>query len=317
MELGYKLCSEEHGPNELINFAQRAEEAGFSFAMISDHFHPWIEEQGESPFVWGVIGGIARATKRLRVGTGVTCPTQRISPPIVAQAAATAEAMMPGRFMLGVGSGENLNEHILGDRWPPARIRQEKLEEAIEIIRLLWSGEQESYRGAYFTVENARVFSLPDEPPPIFVAASGTSSANLAGRVGDGLIGTSPKKETLDEFRAAGGEGKPCYGEVAVCYANSEDEAKRIAYKCWPNAAITGELTQELPTPAHFRQAAKMLSEDQVAKEVACGPDPEPLIERINKFAEAGYDHVWLHQIGSDQESFFRFFEKNILKKFP
>jgi G6PDH family F420-dependent oxidoreductase len=316
MKLGYKLCSEEHGPNELIQFARRAEETGFSFAMISDHFHPWTDTQGQSPFVWSVIGGIAQVTKNLRVGTGVTCPIQRILPPIIAQAAATAAAMMPGRFILGLGSGENLNEHILGDRWPPAPVRQEMLEEAIEIIRLLWKGEQESYYGDHFVVENARLFSLPDEPPPIFIAAGGSRSANLAGRVGDGFIGVAPKKQIVEKFKEAGGEGKPCYGEVAVCFARSEPEAKQTAYKCWPNAAITGELTQELSTPAHFEQAARMLTEDDVAKGVICGPDPEPVIEQIQKYSDAGYDHVWIHQVGPDQEGFFRFCEKSILKQF-
>ena len=316
MKLGYKLCSEEHGPNDLVSFARRAEEVGFDFAMISDHFHPWTDTQGQSAFVWGVIGGIAQVTKRLRIGTGVTCPIRRIQPPIIAQAAATAAAMLRGRFILGLGSGENLNEHILGDRWPPAPRRQEMLEEAIEIIRLLWKGERESYYGNHFVVENARIYSLPDELPPIFIAAGGTRSAELAGRAGDGFIGTSPKKETVDKFREAGGDGKPCYGEVAVCWAKSEDDAKRTAFRCWPNAAITGELTQELPVPAHFEQAAKMLTEDDVAKEVICGPDPEPVLQQIKKYGEAGYDHIWLHQVGPDQEGFFKFVEKSIVPRF-
>src|SRR5919197_3799469 len=184
--LGYALSSEEHPPNELVRYAGAAEEAGFGFALISDHFHPWIDKQGNSPFVWSVIGAIAHATQRLELGTGVTCPLMRIHPAIVAQAAATAAAMMPGRFFLGVGTGENLNEHILGHHWPPADERREMLEEAVEGIRLLWQGGQQNFRGAHYTVENARLYTLPNQPPPIMVAGAGPESAELAGRIGDG-----------------------------------------------------------------------------------------------------------------------------------
>ncbi|HXG63847.1 MAG TPA: TIGR03557 family F420-dependent LLM class oxidoreductase [Blastocatellia bacterium] len=312
MEIGYKLCSEEHSPNDLVHFARRAEEAGFQFAMISDHYHPWTDRQGNSPFVWSVIGAVAHATERLRLGTGVTCPTIRIHPAIIAQAAATAAAMMPGRFILGVGSGENLNEHILGDRWPAADVRQEMLEEAVAVIRLLWQGGQQSYYGNYYTVENARIYTLPDEPPPILVAAAGPKSAALAGRIGDGLIGIAPDAELLKKFQEEGGKGKPCYGEVAVCWAQDEAEARRTAFERWPIAGMKGELTQELPVPAHFEQAAKMLTEDAVAETVICGPDPARYVEKITKYAEAGFDHVWLHQVGPDQEGFFQFFEREL-----
>src|ERR687883_157173 len=191
VELGYALSSEEHTPNDLVRYARRAEEVGFAFALISDHYHPWLDQQGQSPFVWSVVGAIAHATQRLRLGTGVTCPTMRIHPAIVAQAAATAAAMMPGRFFLGVGTGENLNEHILGDRWPEADVRREMLEEAVEVIRLLWQGGQRSHHGRHYTVENARVYTLPETPPPIIVAASGPKAAELAGRIGDGFWGVA------------------------------------------------------------------------------------------------------------------------------
>jgi len=186
-EYGYALSSEEHPPNDLVRHAQRAEAAGFTFAAISDHFHPWIDQQGQSPFVWSVLGGIAHATSTLKLGTGVTCPTFRIHPAIIAQAAATVTAMMPGRFFLGVGSGENLNEHILGDHWPPAPVRQDMLAEAIAVIRQLWEGGYQSFDGSYYTVENARIYTLPHEPPPIVVAAGGPSAATLAGELADGL----------------------------------------------------------------------------------------------------------------------------------
>src|SRR2546421_2558856 len=238
IEIGYKLCSEEHGPQDLVRFAQRAEAAGFTFAMISDHYHPWTDRQGQSPFVWSVIGAVAQVTSKLRLGTGVTCPTMRIHPAIIAQAVATAAAMMPGRFMLGIGSGENLNEHILGNRWPPADVRQEMLEEAVQVIRLLWQGGEQSWHGRYYTVENARLYTLPDELPPIMVAAGGSKSAELAGRIGDGLIGTSTNAELLQKFEASGGKGKPRYGEATVCWARDEAEAKHIAYEHWPTVAI-------------------------------------------------------------------------------
>src|SRR5687767_3809814 len=205
MELGYALSSEEHGPRELVEHARAAEETGFTFALISDHFHPWVDKQGQSPFVWSVIGGIAEATEELRLGTGVTCPTIRIHPAIVAQAAATSAAMLPGRFFLGVGTGENLNEHVLGDRWPETEVRQEMLEEAVAVIRLLWQGGQQSHRGRYYTVENARLYTLPEQPTPIMVAAGGPKAAELAGRIGDGFIGTSAERELLATFDRAGG----------------------------------------------------------------------------------------------------------------
>src|SRR2546423_3144182 len=194
-EIGYTLSSEEFGPRDLVRFAQRAEETGFSFALVSDHFHPWIDAQGESPFVWSVIGGVAQATERLRLGTGVTCPLIRIHPAIVAQAAATSEAMMPGRFFLGVGTGESLNEHILGDRWPPAGTRLDMLDEAIAVIRELWRGENTNFEGEFYLVENARVYSMPEVPPPIYVAAAAENAAELAGRAGDGLISVAPNRD--------------------------------------------------------------------------------------------------------------------------
>jgi coenzyme F420-dependent glucose-6-phosphate dehydrogenase len=192
--IGYALSTEEHGPGELVRYARLAEEAGFEFAVISDHYHPWIDRQGESAFVWSIIGAIANATDRLRLGTGVTCPTIRLHPAIIAQAAATAATLLPGRFFLGVGSGENLNEHVVGERWPPVAVRLEMLEEAIEAIRELWSGALVSHRGKHYTVENARLYTLPDEPPPLVVAAAGPNAAALAGRLGDGLVGVSPQK---------------------------------------------------------------------------------------------------------------------------
>jgi coenzyme F420-dependent glucose-6-phosphate dehydrogenase len=314
--LGYALSAEEHPPLDLVRYAAAAEEAGFAYALVSDHFHPWVDKQGHSAFVWSVIGGIAQATEHLRLGTGVTCPTIRIHPAIIAQAAATAAAMLPGRFFLGVGTGENLNEHVLGDRWPEGDVRLEMLEEAIEVIRLLWQGGYQSHHGRYYTVEEARIYTLPDEPPPLYVAASKPNAAELAGRLGDGLISTAPDAELVEKFEAAGGEGKPKLGQVTVCFAESEDEAKRTAHEWWPNAGITGDLSQELALPRHFEDAAEMVSEDDVADKVVCGPDSEKYFEQIEQYADAGFDHVYLHQVGPDQERFFRFAKDELLPRY-
>ena len=315
VELGYKLSSEEFGPRELVANAQRAEEAGFTFALISDHFHPWIDAQGQSPFVWGVLGGIAETTERLRVGTGVTCPTIRIHPAIIAQAAATAALMFDGRFFLGLGSGENLNEHVIGARWPSTAIRQEMLEEAVEVIRLLWKGGLQSHRGRHYEVENARLYSLPETPPMIAIAAGGPQSATLAGRIGDALVGTSADDKTLKAFERAGGKRKPRYGELTVCWAEDEKKARRTAHKVWPTAVVGSALHWELPLPSHFESAVDGVTEEQVAEEIVCGPDPARHLEKIREYAKAGYDHVCIHQVGPDQAGFIRFYEREILPK--
>ena len=311
--IGYTLSSEEHGPTDLVRHASRAEEVGFSFALISDHFHPWVDRQGNSPFVWGVLGALSQATEKLELATGVTCPTIRIHPAIVAQAAATAAALLPGRFSLGVGSGENLNEHILGDHWPPVPSRQERLEEAIEIIRLLWEGGLVTHRGRHYIVENARIYSLPEEPPPILVAVAGERSVDLAARVGDGLVGTAPKADSVDRFRAGGGEGKPTYGQLHVCWAQSEEEARRTALEWWPNGAISGSHFLELPLPSHFEEAVELVSEGDIAESIVCSPDPERHVSAIREYIDAGYDHVYVHQVGPDQEGFFDFYERAVL----
>lgn len=315
VEIGYTLSSEEHRASDLVRFAQMAEEAGFTFAVMSDHFHPWTERQGQSPFVWSVIGGIAQVTRRLRIGTGVTCPLVRVHPAIVAQAAATAADMLPGRFFLGVGTGENLNEHILGLQWPPATVRRDMLEEAVDVIRMLWQGGMQSYWGLYYTVENARIYSLPEQLPPIVVAASGPKAAGLAGRIGDGLIGVSPNAGVVRTFQEAGGEGKPRYGQMKVCWAQGEGEARRIAHEWWPNGALKGPLGSELALPSHFEQAVAMVTEEQVAAATVCGPDPERHVARIREYVDAGYDHVYVHQVGPHQEGFFRFYQQEVLPR--
>jgi coenzyme F420-dependent glucose-6-phosphate dehydrogenase len=312
--IGYKLSSEEHGPRDLIANGRRAEEVGFSFAAISDHYHPWIDRQGHSPFVWSVLGGLAAVTERIELGTFVTCPILRIHPALVAHAAGTVAAMLPGRFFLGLGTGENLNEHVLGDRWPPAAIRREMLEEAVTVIRKLWEGGRRSHHGRHFTVENARLYDLPDQPSPIHIAASGEKAARLAATTGDGIIAVAPNPDLIETFEEAGGKG-PRFAEVQVCWGHDEGKTRRVAYEWWPNVAVKGELGQELATPAHFEQATEMVGEEDVAEVVACGPDPERHVEEINKFIDAGYDHICVHQIGPDQEGFFAFYEREIMPR--
>ena len=310
-EFGFALSSEEHPPNDVVRWARRAEETGFAFALISDHFHPWIDEQGHGPFVWSVIGAIAQATERLRLGTGVTCPLIRIHPAIVAHAAATCAAMMPGRFFLGVGTGENLNEHVLGDKWPAPDERLEMLEEAIAVIRTLWEGGEQTFRGGWYEIEDARLYTLPEEPVPVYVAAAKPGAAELAGRVGDGLVSTAPDEAVVTSYRESGGDG-PLYGMVTVCWAASEEEARQTAHRVWPNSAIKGDLSQELARPAHFMQAAKMVTEDDVAASVVCGPDVEKYVEKVKAFTDAGFDHVYFHQVGRDQEGFLAFWRDEL-----
>jgi coenzyme F420-dependent glucose-6-phosphate dehydrogenase len=313
-DFGYALSSEEHGPSDLVGYARKAEDAGFEFGLISDHFHPWTDSQGHSPFVWSVIGGIAQATEHIRLGTGVTCPTIRIHPAIIAHAAATSAAMMPGRFFLGVGTGENLNEHILGDHWPAPDERLEMLEEAIEVMRLLWQGDYQTHRGKHYTVENARLYTLPEEPVEIAVAAAKPRAAELAGRVGDAFINTAPEAEPVQAFERSGGKGKPKYGQITVCWAASKDEAKKTVHEIWPNAGLGGDLSYELPLPRHFEQASENVTPDDLAEKLPLGPDPAPYLEQIEEFEQAGFDRIYLHQIGPDQHGFMDFARRELLE---
>jgi G6PDH family F420-dependent oxidoreductase len=295
-----------------VNHARVAEDAGFTFALISDHFHPWVDQQGQSPFVWAVLGGIAQATTTLRVGTGVTCPIKRVHPIIVAQAAATAAAMLPDRFFLGLGTGENLNEHILGTGWPDWDVRSEMLDEAIAVIRRAWRGRMFSHRGTHYTVQNARIYTLPRQLPPIYLAAGGDKSVRQAARAGDGLIGTGPDRKLLDLFERSGGNG-PRIGQVTLCWASSVKRARQIARTWWPNVAVRGEASQELPEPAHFEQLTEGVTEDDVAAEIPCGPDVEVHVAKIRAYLDAGYDQVYLHHVGPDQAGFLDFASKALL----
>jgi coenzyme F420-dependent glucose-6-phosphate dehydrogenase len=312
IELGYWLSSEEHSPRALVHNAVRAEELGFRHAMISDHFHPWVPKQGNSAFVWSVLGAIAVRTDQLRIGTGVTGSIQRMHPAVAAHAAATVADMMPGRFFFGLGTGERLNEHLVGEKWPTVGERQSMLEEYVEIVRRLWTGEEVTFRGSWYTVEQAILFTRPEEPPPVVIAAKGEQAAELAGRIGDGLVATSPQAEAVRTFDEHGGRGKPKHAQVSLCWAEDEPTARRVAQEWFPNTALQGPLSVELSRPDDFDQATAMVSEDDVAEAIPCGPDPERHVQAIREYVEAGYDHVYLHQVGPDQEGFFRFWHDEL-----
>ena len=315
VRFGYALSSEEHRPRDLVANARRAEEAGFEFAMVSDHFHPWIDRQGQSPFVWSVLGGIATATERITVGTGVTALSQRIHPAILAQASATIADMLPGRFWFGVGTGEALNEHILGDPWPEHEVRVAMMEEAIDLIRTLWKGELVSHRGEFYDVVRARIYTVPAKPPPILIAAGGPETAAVAGRIADGIITTAPEKELLAAYGKGRRRSGPKVGQASVCWAKDEKSARETAHEWWPTSAIHGDSCQELSLPSSFESIAELVTEDAIAEAIACGPDPEVHIARIQPFIDAGFDHVYLHQVGPDQEGFLRFAEKELLPR--
>jgi coenzyme F420-dependent glucose-6-phosphate dehydrogenase len=315
VELGYAMSSEEHAPSDLVRHARAAEEAGFGFGLISDHIHPWVDAQGHSAFVWSVIGAISETTERFRIGTGVTCPLIRIHPAIIAHAAATSACLMRGRFFLGIGTGENLNEHVLGAKWPAADERLGMLEEAVDVMRLLWQGGYQTHRGKHYTVENLRIFDLPDEPIEVAVAAMQPQAAELAGRVGDALINVAPTKEIIDKFEEAGGKGKHKYGQITVCYAKSKDEAKQTAFEVWPNALLEGSASQELPLPKDFEQLVQDREADELEGTLTLGPDPDEYLEQIKEYDEAGYTHVYFHQVGSDQDGFLDFAREHVLRK--
>lgn len=311
--LGYALSSEEHKPNDLVAHAQMAEQVGFKFLLISDHFHPWVPQQGQSSFVWSVLGGIAQATQQVSVGTGVTCPIMRIHPALVAQAAATVADMMPGRFFLGLGTGEYLNEHIFGDPWPGIETRREMTAEAIHIIRELWKGEEYSYDGDYFTVRDARIFTLPEKLPPIYLAASGPESAELAAEISDGLISTTSGDEVMKAFKKAGGADKPRYGMVKACWADSQEQAKETVKHWWPASAVSGALHSDLPTPRHFADVVEAMGDPIIPEDTVLGPNPGSYLKEIQSLQEDGFDHIYLHQIGPDQEGFIQFFKSELL----
>ncbi|WP_227981323.1 TIGR03557 family F420-dependent LLM class oxidoreductase [Nocardia spumae] len=311
-QIGYKLAAEAFGPQELIRQAILAEAAGFDFVEISDHFHPWLDNQGHSPFAWSVLSAIAARTDRIELATGVTCPTVRYHPAIIAQAAATLALISDGRFTLGVGSGERLNEHVVGAGFPasvPGRHR--RLREALEIIRLLWRGGYRSYRGEYLQVSDARIFDLPDRLPTIAVAAGGPAAARLAGELGDGLFATELSPELVRQFRASGGDG-PRYVEIPVAWARDAHTGARAALETsrW---GLTGwKVMSELPNPANFAAATETVREEDIRRQFTCGTDADDYLNAVRPYLDAGFDRLVLQNAGPDPDGFIGFFDTEL-----
>lgn len=311
MRYGYFLSTEEFTPHELVEQARLAEEAGFEALWISDHYHPWNSEQGQSPFVWSLIGAISQVCD-LPVTTSVTCPTVRIHPAVVAQAAATSAVMLDGRFTLGLGSGEALNEHILGTAWPTADVRLAMLEEAVDIIRRLFAGETVTYGGDYYTVDTARLYTLPDEPPPIYISGFGPKATELAARIGDGYINTAPDGDLLALFKERSG-GKPAQAGVKVAWADTEEEGVDQAHRLWSNAGLPGELAQVLPSPQHFEQASQLVTKEMTADSVVCGPDVERHVDTFAPYLDAGYDEVYVSNMGPHYRQMIKAYGERVL----
>jgi G6PDH family F420-dependent oxidoreductase len=309
---GYFLSSEEYDPASLVRQALLAEEAGFDALWISDHFHPWLDEQGHSPFVWSVIGAISQVTS-LPVTTAVTCPTTRIHPAVIAQAAATASLLTGGKFTLGVGTGEALNEHITGAKWPAAAERRDMLEEAVAIIARLFTGEQLTHHGAHYQVDTARLYSVPDQPPPIYLSGFGEHSARLAAKIADGYICMGPQADLIKLYRDEGGGDQPVQGGIKGCWAPDEDSGRATMHRLWPNDSIPGEAAQLLPLPRHFEQVSQLVTQDMVT--APCGPDPRPYIEAIEAYQDAGFDEIYLGQVGGRLEGAFDFYATELLPR--
>ncbi|MFG1619630.1 TIGR03557 family F420-dependent LLM class oxidoreductase [Nonomuraea wenchangensis] len=315
VQIGYTLMSEQTPARELVDYAAAAERIGFDYAVISDHYFPWVEEMGHSPYCWSVLGAVAQATERIPLMTYVTCPIMRYHPAVVAQKAATMGVLSEGRFTLGLGAGENLNEHVIGEGWPPVDTRHRMFAEAVRIIKELFGGGYVTYQGEYFDVDSAKLYDLPDRPVPIGIAASGGQSADLAAELADALVINDPMPQVVEHFRAAGGQGKPVYGQLALSYDTDAEAAKQRAHKLWRWSAVGGwKVMAELPGPVNFAAAATTVRPDDVAQSVPCGDDVDAVVQSVKKFADAGYTHVALVQVGHDQqEPFFDWAEKELL----
>ena len=314
MRVGYFLSCEEYTPQQLIEQAVAAERAGFEALWISDHFHPWNDEQGQSPFVWSVIGALSQVTS-LPVTTAVTCPTVRTHPVVVAQAAATAAAMLPGRFVLGVGTGEALNEHVLGGPWPSAEVRLEMLEEAVALIRRLWTGEVLTTRGTHYQVDTARIYTLPQSPPAIYMSAFGPKALDVAARIADGFISTQPDAEVVSTFKQKSG-GLPAQGGCKVAWADTKAEGIDHAHRLWANSGLPGELAQVLPSPQHFEQASQLVTRESTADSVVAGPDVEEHVDQLKSYADAGYDEVYVANMGPHYLPMIEAYGREVLDAF-
>lgn len=312
--IGYTMMCEQTAPRQLVEDVVAAEHAGFDYAAISDHYFPWLEEMGHSPYAWSVLGAAAYATESIPLMTYVTCPTMRYHPAVVAQKAATIGALSGGRFTLGLGAGENLNEHVIGRGWPPVNIRHEMFGEAIEIIQALFGGDYVSYRGDHFTVDSAKLYDLPAGEIPMAIAASGPQSVDFAAEYGDALVAVQPDSTLVDRFQTSGGDGKPIYGQLAICYDQDEEAAKARAHRLWRWFPAGWKVLSELPSPVNFAAYADYVRKDDVAAQAPCGPDVHPVVEAVKEFTDAGFTHVALVQIGADhQEDFLTWSQKELL----
>jgi G6PDH family F420-dependent oxidoreductase len=313
VSIGYTIMSEQAGPKQLVDNAIRAERAGFDFLAASDHFSPWLEEQGHSPYVWAVLGAVAQATESIELMTYVTCPTMRYHPAVVAQKAATVQLLCDGRFTLGLGAGENLNEHVVGKAWPPADIRHEMLSEALEIIVPLLAGETVTFRGVHLSTENAKIWDLPEVAPKIGIAVSGSRSCELAAAYGDAMIAVEPEADLVEQFEAAGGWG-PRIGQVGLSYDTDAAVAKKRALEQFRWFGGGWNVNAELPGPDHFASASQFVTEDDVADQIPCGPSVADHVAAVRKFVDAGFTHVAVVQIGGDaQDEFFEWAEAELL----
>ncbi len=308
---GYKLMSEEHGPGALVANAVLAEQAGFDFVSISDHFHPWLEAQGHSPFAWSVLGAIAHATERIAITTGLTCPIIRYHPAIIAQAAATIALLSDNRFTLALGAGERLNEHITGARWPSTRERHAMLGEAIDICRMLWDGKVHTHVGTHFTLDHAQLYDAPERDIPVVLGVSGKFSVELARAKADGIMATEPKPALIKAFHAGGNKG-PCYSEVALGWAPTVAAGRRIAHERFRFGALGWAVNSELPTVAGFEAATKFITPEALGALIPAGPDVAVHLAAVSKHVAAGFDHIVLVGIGDDQAGFVRFFEAEL-----
>ncbi|MFD6874126.1 MULTISPECIES: LLM class F420-dependent oxidoreductase [unclassified Streptomyces] len=314
VRFGYTMMTEQAGPRELVEHVAAAERAGFDFSVTSDHYFPWLASQGHAPYAWSVLGAAAQATTTIPLMTYVTCPTVRYHPAVVAQKAATMQLLSEGRFRLGLGSGENLNEHVVGPGWPAAHVRLAMLEEAVQIIRDLFDGGSVNHHGQYFDVENAKLWDLPDEPPPIGIAVSGKRSCELAGRYADLAIAIDPERELLESFDRAGGVGKPRVGQLAVCHDTDRDAAVRRAHEQFRWSAGGWQVNAELPGPSAFDQATRYVRPEDIAKSIPCGDDPEVFVDAVRPFVAAGFTEIALVQVGgSHQHSFIDWAESTLL----
>ena len=310
-QFGYTLFSELNGPRSLVAQAMAAEEAGFDLAVMSDHFHPWLSSHTDSPFAWSVFGAVAERTERMELMSYVTCPFLRYHPAIIAQAAATIQLLSEGRFTLGLGAGERLNEHVVGRGWPSVDVRHEMLVESIEAIRSLFSGEMVTYRGTHITVEDARLFSLPQAPPRIAVAGSGSKSVRLAAEQGDAFIGVDPDAELVDEYRDLAGRDARAIGQVVLSY--DADEGKARDYALRSAFGVAGwKVMAELPNVANFDAAVQTVRPEDVEESAGIGPDPDDHIQAIMEYVAAGYDDVAVVHVGDDQKGFFRFWRDEL-----